>query len=117
MLGFRSVKANATVEPPKSSLAEENNASDEEFDVAWERRAKSKARKEGTSAPPVEASSTKDPDNHVEVDLDETTQDDLPVTKDQNTKGAKQQTEVVELDDDDDELTVNKFCKNVLNMI
>ena len=65
----------------------------------------------------MEASSTKDPDNHVEVDLDETTQDGLPVTKEQNTKSDKQQTEVVELDDDDDELTVNKFCKNVLNMI
>lgn len=95
------------MEPSKSSPAEENNSSDEEFDVAWERRAKLKARKEGPSAVPVESPSTKDSVEPAALDLDGTTQDSLPVVKEESTKNDKQQTEVVELDDDDDELTVN----------
>jgi hypothetical protein len=48
--------------------------------------------------------STNDPIDLIELDLDETTQDGLQQTKDQNNN-TKQQTEIVHLDDDDDDET------------
>ncbi|CAF0872450.1 unnamed protein product [Rotaria sordida] len=95
-----------------------NNSSDEEFDIAWERRAKQKARKEPPAAPtssivsPAKRTvrfspSTYEPVELIEIDLDETTQDGLQQTKDQNNNNnnnnEKQQTEIVNLDDDDDD--------------
>lgn len=107
LFNYRSTTASSVVEPPKSSAVEENNSSDEEFDVAWERRAKQKARKEAAyaPAPPVEALSTTDHPEPVELDFDETTQDSVPTAK-----SDKQQTEIVELDDDDEEVTVNRIA-------
>jgi hypothetical protein len=104
-----------TTEKSKSTTIEDNNSSDDEFDVTWERRAKQKARKEAASAPPPSVESplkrtvhfspsTTEPIDLIELDLDETTQDRLPQTKDQNNNN-KQQTEIVNLDDDDDETT------------
>jgi hypothetical protein len=60
--------------------------------------------------------STNEPIDLIELDLDETTQDGLQQTKDQNNN-TQQQTEIVHLDDDDDEttgtqsqiITVNRF--------
>ena len=94
---------------------DEENSSDEEFDIAWERRAKQKARKEATSAPPIESPSkrtvhfspsTTEPVDLIELDPDETARDSLPQTKDQNNNNDKQSTEVVQLDDDDDDETI-----------
>jgi hypothetical protein len=120
-----------SVEKPTSSSCIDNNSSDEEFDVAWERRAKQKARKEAESAPPIQQSPSKrtvrfSPSTHetidlIELDLDETTQDGLEQIKDQNNN-SKQQTEVVNIDDDDETTmsaidkpsqitTVNIFCR------
>ncbi|CAF2408408.1 unnamed protein product [Rotaria sp. Silwood2] len=94
-----------------------NDSSDEEFDIAWERRAKQKARKETSSAPTTSVQSPSkrtvrfspstydDPIEIIELDLDldldEAAQDGLQQTKDQNNND-KQQTEVVSLDDDDE---------------
>jgi len=100
-----------STENPKSTSLEDNNSSDEEFDVAWERRAKQKARKEAASAPPpsVESPSkrivrfspsTTESIDLIELDLDETAQDGLLQTKDQNNN-HQQQTEIVNLDDDE----------------
>ena len=119
-LNYSSIKTSQSLpkistENPASSSCIDNNSSDEEFDVAWERRAKNKARKEAVSAPPIQtpskrtvrfSPSTHEPIELIELDLDETTQDGLPQTKDQNNN-SKQQTEVVNIgDDDDDETTM-----------
>jgi len=101
-----------STENPKSTSLEDNNSSDEEFDVTWERREKQKARKEAASAPPPSVESplkrtvhfspsTTEPIDLIELDLDETAQDGLLQTKDQNNN-HQQQTEIVNLDDDDE---------------
>ncbi|CAF1015687.1 unnamed protein product [Rotaria sp. Silwood1] len=91
-----------------------NDSSDEEFDIAWERRAKQKARKEAATAPTTSVetpakrtvrfspSTYDEPIELIELDLDETTQDGLQQTKDQNNNNDKQQTEIVSLVDDDE---------------
>jgi hypothetical protein len=109
-----------STEKPKLSSLNDDNSSDEEFDIAYERRAKQKARKEAASVPPVESPSKRtvhfsssinnEPIDLIELDFDETTQDGLQQIKDQNNNNNKQQTEIVNLDDDDNETTtVNIF--------
>ena len=121
---FSSPIADQPKEKPKPSpVDDEDNSSDEEFDVAWERRAKQKARKEAANAPPppptppVESppkrtvrflTPTTEPSDLIELDLDldETAQDGLSHSKDQNNTNGRQHTEVVQLDDDDDDDTI-----------
>lgn len=106
-----------STEKPKPPETGDNDSSDEEFDVAYERRMKLKARKEAATvvAPPKPAVSpakrtvrfalsTEEPVELIEIDLDETTQEQIQQTTDQNNN--KKQTEVVSIDDDDDDDTM-----------
>ncbi|UJR32967.1 hypothetical protein I4U23_020430 [Adineta vaga] len=88
-----------------------NDSSDEEFDIAWERRAKLKARKEAATTVPTEtpskrtvrfSPSTHEPVECINLDLDETTQDGISQIKDQNNNHNKQQTDIVHIDDDEE---------------
>ncbi|CAF3799803.1 unnamed protein product [Rotaria socialis] len=105
------IATTSTTEKLKPPATCDNDSSDEEFDVAWERRAKQKARKETAPAPTVEspakrtvrfALSADEPIDVIELDFDETTQDGLQEAKDQNNNNDKEQTIVVNLDDDDE---------------
>ncbi|CAF0871287.1 unnamed protein product [Adineta steineri] len=101
----------------QKSACNDNDSSDEEFDVAWQRRAIQKARKEAAAAPPPPpppptetpakrtvrfSPSTNEQVELIEIDLDEALQDDLQQIRDQNNNN-RQQTEVVSIDDDDDD--------------
>ncbi|CAF5138480.1 unnamed protein product, partial [Rotaria magnacalcarata] len=104
------ITTTSTTEKFKPPAACDNDSSDEEFDVAWERRAKQKARKETAPVPTVEspakrtvrfALSADERIDVIELDFDETTQDGLQEAKDQNNNDDKEQTIVVNLDDDE----------------
>ncbi|CAF0913291.1 unnamed protein product [Adineta ricciae] len=95
----------------------DDDSSDEEFDIAWERRVKRKARKEATNTAVEVLSkrtvrfspSTYDPtERRTSLDLDETTQNGSLQTRDQNNNHKTLQTEIISIDDDENDETISK---------
>ena len=110
------LKEKAQVPPPSTN----DGSSDEEFDVAWERRAKHKARKE-TVAPPAPpppvvespskrsvrfAPSSEAPIEVVDLDFDGATPIESQQAKDQNNNDQQQEDLVISVIDIDDDETI-----------
>ncbi|CAM4988905.1 unnamed protein product, partial [Rotaria socialis] len=93
------------IQQPKLHQPTNDDSSDEDFDVAWERRAKQKARKDASSVPhllppPITIfecqvkrtvrfpPSVHDPIEVIELDLDETTADEFSQAIDRNNNNA-----------------------------
>ncbi|CAF1445008.1 unnamed protein product [Adineta ricciae] len=95
----------------------DDDSSDEEFDIAWERRVKQKARREAANTAVEVPSkrtvrfspSTYDPTEHrTSLDLDETIQDGSLQTRNPNSNHRTQQTEIISIDDDENDETISK---------
>ncbi|CAF3907016.1 unnamed protein product, partial [Rotaria magnacalcarata] len=102
------------IQQPKLHQPANDDSSDEEFDVAWERRVKQKARKDVSSVPhllppPITIfecqvkrtvrfpPSVHDPIEVIELDLDETTEDEFSqaIDRNNNNNANKQKIDAV----------------------
>ena len=112
----------------EKSTEKNDDSSDEEFDVAWLRRQKQKARKEEqTPKPkPIEETPAKRTVRFalsfddtsidvVELDVDETTMDNCEQSKDQNNNNQEQNDLVLSVIDCDENETRDSTIKETLN--